>query len=688
MKESVSIQEPVAKKIARTLKNHGHERLDNYYWLNNREDENVIAYLNEENAYREAIMADTVDFQKTLFNEMVGRIKKDDSSVPYKLDGWYYYTRFEGDKEYPLYCRKEDSLNAPEQIMLDVNLLAEGKIYCQVASISVSPDKKTIAFGLDTVGRRVYTIHFKNLETGQILPETIENTTGSATWAADNKTLFYGRKNEQTLRSEFILKHKFGAGIIDTEVYHETDEAFSTFVYKSKSKDFIIIGSSSTVSDEYRFVSATTPDEDFSVFQPRERNLEYGMAHFNNQWYIRTNYQNATNFKIMRCPINATQKENWVDLIAHRSLVFVEGIELFHDFFVLEERANGLTQMRIERWDTGEQHYLDFGEETYTAYTGSNADFNTVELRYGYTSLTTPSSVIEYNMASRSKVVLKEQEVVGGYNKELYTGKRIWAKATDGTMVPISLVYKNELRDAKHGNPLLLYGYGSYGITIDASFSSTRLSLLDRGFVYAIAHIRGGQYLGRQWYDDGKLLKKENTFTDFIACADELIAEKYTSPSKLFAMGGSAGGLLMGAVINMRPELFKGIIAAVPFVDVVTTMLDDSIPLTTGEYDEWGNPNEKEYFEYMLRYSPYDNIEAKDYPAMLITTGLHDSQVQYWEPAKWIAKLREMRSNKNVPLLMFCNMDTGHGGASGRFESYKETAMEYAFLLDLARSSK
>ncbi len=684
MKETSAIKEPIAKKIPHKIEAHGHVRTDDYYWLNQREDPATIDYLNEENAYREAIMADTEDFQKLLFEEMVGRIKKDDSSVPYKLDGWFYYTRFEGEKEYPFYCRREESMDAPEQIMLDVNELAAGKSYCQVAGISVSPSKKIIAFGLDTVGRRVFTIHFKNLETGEILAETIENTTGGATWAADNTTLFYSRKNETTLRSELILKHKFGSATADEEVFFEEDETFSTYVFKSKSKEFIIIGCSSTVSDEYRYLNADAPDEEFVLFQPRERGLEYGMAHFGEHWYIRTNYQDATNFKIMRSPLHQTTKENWTDLIAHRPDVYVEGLELFQDFFVLEERTNGLTQMRIQRWDSGEQHYLDFGEETYTAYTGSNADFNTVELRYGYTSLTTPNSVIEYNMATRSKVVLKEQEVVGGYNKELYTSKRLWATAKDGTKVPISLVYKNELRKPETGNPLLIYGYGSYGITIDASFSSTRLTLLDRGFVYAIAHIRGGQYLGRQWYDDGKLLKKENTFTDFIACAEFLIGQKYTSPQQLFAMGGSAGGLLMGAIANLKPELFKGIIAAVPFVDVVTTMLDDTIPLTTGEYDEWGNPNDKAFYDCMLRYSPYDNLRAVDYPAMLITTGLHDSQVQYWEPAKWIAKLREIRSNKNKPLLLFCNMDTGHGGASGRFESYKETAMEFAFLLDLA----
>ncbi len=683
MKGSDSIPQPKAQKKPHQIITHGITRQDDYFWLNDRDNKEVIDYLNAENNYREKIMEDTKDFQQNLFDEMVGRIKKDDSSVPYKLDGWFYYTRFEGDQEYPFFCRKKETLDAPEEIMLNVNELAKGHSYYHVGGISVSPDKKMIAFGVDTVSRRIYTVYFKNLETGEILDETIENTTGSAIWAADNKTLFYSRKNEKTLRSERILKHKFGTNIPDSEVYFEEDETFSTFVYKSKSKKYLLIGSSSTLSDEYRFLSADNPDGEFKIIQPRVRELEYSVAHFNDSWFIRTNKDGATNFKIMKTPLLATTKENWVEVIPHREYVFIEGMELFTNFFTLEERSKGLTQMRIERWDTGEKHYLDFGEESYTAYTGTNPDFNTEYLRYGYTSHTTPSSVIDYNMRTKEKKVLKEQEVVGGYDKTKYTSKRIWATAKDGTKIPVSLVYKNDLKNDKEGNPLLLYGYGAYGVTVDATFSSTRLSLLDRGFIFAVAHIRGGQYLGRKWYESGKLLKKKNSFNDFISCAQSLIDEKYTNPAKLFAMGGSAGGLLMGAVINMRPNLFKGVIAAVPFVDVVSTMLDDSIPLTTGEYDEWGNPNNKEYFEYMLSYSPYDQVEAKDYPALLITTGLHDSQVQYWEPAKWIAKLRDLRTNKDKPLLMFCNMETGHGGASGRFESYKETAMEYAFLLDL-----
>jgi oligopeptidase B len=541
-----------------------------------------------------------------------------------------------------------------------------------------------IAFGVDTQSRRIYTIHFKNLETGEVLEETIPGTTGGGTWAADNQTLFYTFKNETTLRSERIKKHKLGSNADqDVEVFFEEDETYDTYVYKSKSKKFIIIGSSSTLSDEYQYVATDNPDGNFQIFQPRERGLEHSISHYEDHWYIRTNKDGAENFKLMKCPEGATLKENWEDLIAHREDVYLETIEIFKDYLVVDERSNGLTQLRIMPWDGSDEHYLDFGEETYTAYIGSNPDFDSETLRYGYSSLTTPNSVIDYDLKERTKDIKKEQEIVGGYDKTLYESKRLWATAEDGKKVAISLVYKKGI-ELNGTNPMLLYAYGSYGATIDPYFSSARLSLLERGFVYAIAHIRGGQYLGRQWYEDGKYLKKKNTFTDYIACSDYLIQEKYTSPNHLFAMGGSAGGLLMGAVVNLKPENFRGVVAAVPFVDVVTTMLDEDIPLTTGEYHEWGNPNDPVYYEYMKSYSPYDNVKERAYPAMLVTTGLHDSQVQYWEPAKWVAKLRDMRTNKDQPLLMYCNMDTGHGGASGRFEAYKETAMEYAFLLDLA----
>jgi oligopeptidase B len=688
MQESQSIQEPKAAKKPHRLEKHSDVRVDNYYWLRERENPEVIEYLNSENAYREEIMKGTEDFQKSLFDEMVGRIKKDDSSVPYKLEGYFYYTRFSTESEYPIYCRKKGSLEADEEVMLDVNALAEGHAYYQVGGLSISPDNNTIAFGVDTQSRRIYTIYFKDLTTGEIFEETIPGTTGGGTWAADNKTLFYTLQNETTLRSERVMKHKFGTNSSeDAEVYFEKDETFNTYVYKTKSKKFIVVASSATLSDEYRTLPADAPDSEFTIFQPRERNLEYSISHYDGHWYIRTNKDGAENFKLMKCSEDATAKENWEDVIAHRDDVFLEGTELFKNFLVIEERSNGLTQIRVMPWDGSEEHYLDFGEETYTSYIGSNPDFDSETLRYGYSSLTTPSSVIDYNLVDKTKEIKKEQEVVGGYDKTEYESKRLWATADDGAKVAISLVYKKGV-ELNGKNPTLLYAYGSYGATIDPYFSSARLSLLDRGFVYAIAHIRGGQYLGRQWYEDGKFLKKINTFSDYIACSDFLIEENYTSSQKLFAMGGSAGGLLMGAVVNMKPENFRGVVAAVPFVDVVTTMLDEDIPLTTGEYDEWGNPNDKVYYDYMKSYSPYDNVKQRSFPAMLITTGLHDSQVQYWEPAKWIAKLREMRINKDEPLLMYCNMDTGHGGASGRFESYKETAMEYAFLLDLAGITK
>ncbi len=673
---------PVAIKVPKELTMHGDTRIDNYYWLNDRENEEVIAYLNAENDYTKDKLKHTEDFQASLFEEIKGRIKEDDESVPYKSNGYYYYTRFEKGKEYPIYCRKKETLAGKEEVMLDANVLAEGHAYHQIGGLSISPDNKMLAYGVDTVSRRIYTIHFKNLETGETLSETIPNTGGSATWANDNTTLFYAVKDETTLRTSKILKHKLGTSAgTDTEVFSEDDDTYVTFVYKSKSKDYIIIGSYSTLSTEYRFLDANTPDGDFLVFQPRERDLEYSIAHFGDYFYIRTNLD-AKNFRLMRTSVNATYKENWEEVIAHRKDVLLEGIEIFKDYLVVDERTDGLTQLRIIRWDDKSEHYLDFGEDTYSAYTSTNPDFDTEILRYGYTSLTTPNSTIDYNMSTRSKKVMKEQEVVGGYNKDDYQSERLWATAKDGTKIPMSVVYKKGIK--KDGsNNLLLYGYGSYGNTIDPYFSTVRLSLLDRGFVYVIAHIRGGEYLGRPWYEDGKLLKKKNTFTDFIDCADFLVEEGYTSPDNLYAMGGSAGGLLMGAIINLRPELFNGVVAAVPFVDVVTTMLDESIPLTTGEYDEWGNPNNKEYYEYIKSYSPYDNVEEKEYPNMLVTTGLHDSQVQYWEPAKWVAKLRDKKTGDNT-LLLHTNMDAGHGGASGRFERFKEVAMEYAFIFDLA----
>ena len=680
MYQKTDITPPSAKKEKKELTIHGDTRIDNYYWLNQRENKEVIDYLNAENEYTTSMLSHTKSFQEKLFEEIKGRIKQDDQSVPYKENGYYYIARYEEGQEYPIYSRKKGSLDAPEEIMLNVNELAKPYSFYSVGGRAVSPDNKIIAYGEDTLSRRIYTIKFKNLETGEMLEDEIPGTTSSAVWAADNETVFYNLKDETTLRSYKIMRHKLGTPISeDVEVFEENDETFVSFVYKTKSKKYIVIGSYATLSQEYRVLEADNPEGKFRVIQPRERKLEYGIAHFNDKFYIRTNLD-AKNFRLMETDENATTKENWKEVIPHREDVLLEGMDIFNDYLVLSERINGITQIRV-RPTAGEEHYIDFGEDAYLTYTSINPEFNTNILRLGYTSMTTPNSTFDYNMETKEFKLLKEQEVVGEFDKSKYQSERLYATATDGTKVPISLVYKKGFK--KDGSqPLLLYGYGSYGSSMEPYFSSVRLSLLDRGFCYAIAHIRGGEEMGRSWYEDGKLLNKKNTFTDFIDCAEFLIESKYTNKEKLFAMGGSAGGLLMGAVVNMRPDLWKGVVAAVPFVDVITTMLDESIPLTTGEFDEWGNPKEKEYYEYIKSYSPYDNVEAKEYPAMLVTTGLHDSQVQYFEPAKWVAKLREMKTG-NHPLLLHTNMEAGHGGASGRFKRYKETAMEYAFILDL-----
>lgn len=675
---------PVAKERDTALTIHDDIRIDPYFWMNNPEDPEVIAYLNAENEYYHQMTAHTKKLQEDLFEEMKSRIKEDDSSVPYLYNGYYYITRFEVGKEYPIYSRKKGSLDAPEEIMFDCNEMAKGHSYFKLTGLSVSPDNQWATFAIDTKGRRIYTLQVKNLKTGEILADTIELTTGNVTWANDNKTLFYTRQDAQTLRSDKVYRHVIGTNPADDPLmYHEQDDTFSVMVMKSKSKKYIMIGINSTLTSEYRYIDANVPAGDFKTFQPRVRGLEYSVSHFGDHFYIVTNKDKATNFKVMKTPESKTGQQNWVDVIPHREDTLVEGIEIFKNYLVVEERNDGLNKLKIMPWSGAEAYYLPFELETYSAFVGTNVDFDTDILRFGYQSLATPFSVIDFNMTTRTKQIMKEQEVLGGkFDKKNYEEKRVWATATDGTKVPISMVWRKGMKqDGK--NPLLQYGYGSYGISMDPGFDSSLLSLLDRGFIYAIAHIRGGEDLGRPWYEDGKLLRKKNTFTDFIDCSKFLIAEKYTSPENLFAAGGSAGGLLMGAVINMAPELYKGVIASVPFVDVVTTMLDDSIPLTTGEYDEWGNPNEKVYYDYMKSYSPYDNVEAKAYPNMLVLTGFHDSQVQYWEPAKWVAKLRKLKTDNNV-LVFHTNMDAGHSGASGRFESLKETAMEYAFLLDLA----
>ncbi len=683
--EGDSTEEPNAPTVEQKVKElttHGHTRIDNYYWLNDRENPDVIDYLNRENAYTDTMMQHTEAFQEKLFNEIVGRIKQTDESIPYKENGYFYYNRYEEGNEHAIYCRKKETMEADEEILLNANELAEGKSYFQLGGMSISPNNKLLAYSVDTVSRRKYTIYFKNLETNEIYEETIPLTNGGITWANNNKTIFYATKDEQTLRSNKIHKHLLGTNSSkDNIVFEEKDETFSCYVYKSKTNDFILIGSSSTLTTEYQILNASKPDAKFTIFQARERGLEYSITHFDNKFYVVTNMDGAKNFKLMETPDNKTSKDNWTEIIAHRNDVLLEGIEVFKNYLVIDERAKGLTQIRIINQTDKSEHYLNFGEETYSAWVTYNPELDTETLRYAYSSMTTPSSTFDYSMVSKEKELLKQQEVVGDFDPINYESKRLYATASDGTQVPISLVYKKGIK-LDGSNPLLLYAYGSYGYSIDAAFHSTRLSLLDRGFVYAIAHIRGGQELGRDWYENGKLLKKMNTFTDFNACAEHLISEKYTNKDKLFAMGGSAGGLLMGVIVNLKPEIYKGVIAAVPFVDVITTMLDESIPLTTSEFDEWGNPKDSVYYHYMLSYSPYDNVEKKNYPAMLVTTGLHDSQVQYWEPAKWVAKLRVMKTDKN-PLLFKINMEAGHGGASGRFKRYRETALEYAFMFDL-----
>ncbi|WP_055437325.1 S9 family peptidase [Lacinutrix algicola] len=680
---TVTVNAPVAKKIKKSLEKHNDIRIDNYFWMNDREDKNVIDHLNAENTYTKSVLKHTESFQKDLFEEMKGRIKEDDTSVPYKLNGYWYVTKFEKGKDYPIYTRRKESIEATEEIIFDCNEMAKEHAYFKLGGISISPDNKMASFAVDTVSRRQYTLQIKDLTTGEIFSDKIENTTGSSTWANDNKTLFYAKKDEVTLRSDKIYKHKlYTEEDKDVLVFNETNDTFNSFVYKTKSKKYIVIGSSSTLTSEYRILNADTPDGEFKIFQERERELEYSIAHYKDSFYIITNKDDATNFKLQKTSETNTEKENWKDVLPHRIDVLLEDIEIFKDYLVVNERENGLNQIRIISWNGEEDYHLPFDNETYTASLGNNPDFNSDELRYGYNSLTTPSSIIDYNLKTKTKITKKEQEVLGGkFNKENYESKRLWATARDGVKVPISLVYKKGI-ELNGKNPVLQYSYGSYGSTIDPYFSTIRLSLLDRGFIYVIAHIRGGEYLGREWYENGKLLTKMNTFTDFIDCSKFLIKEKYTSPEHLYAMGGSAGGLLMGTIINLNPELYNGVIAAVPFVDVVTTMLDDTIPLTTGEYDEWGNPNDKKYYDYMKSYSPYDNVTPKNYPNLLVTTGLHDSQVQYFEPAKWVAKLRELKTDTNK-LLFHIDMEAGHGGASGRFESLKEVALEYAFLLDL-----
>ncbi|MBL4604090.1 MAG: S9 family peptidase [Flavobacteriaceae bacterium] len=692
--KSTDAKSPVAEKLPKELTIHNDTRIDNYFWMRLSEEQKnakekdeqtqkVYDYLHEENKYHDDVMSHTNDFKESLFQEMKGRIKEDDESVPYYKNNYYYISRFEKGNQYPIYARKKENLEAAEEIMFNVNEEAEGHDYFQLGGLNISPDNKLAAYAIDTVSRRQYVIYVKNLETGEVYADKIENTTGGSVWANDNKTLFYVKKDPVTLRSEKIYRHVLGTDTSeDVEVFHEKDETFGTYVYKTKSQKYIVIGSYSSVSSEYSVISADDPEGEFTLIQKRERDLEYSLAHYRDDFYILTNKDGAKNYKLMKTSVDKTEKEHWIDVIPHREDTLLEDVSIFKEYLVIEESTNGLNTIRIKRWDGTKEYYLPFSEETYSVGVYSNPEFDTDVIRYSYNSLTTPNSVIDFNMKDQSKEIKKEQEVLGGkFDKSNYKSERVWATAKDGKKVAISLVFHKDTKLGKD-TPLLQYAYGSYGYTISDGFSTTRLSLLDRGFVYALAHVRGGQYLGRSWYDDGKMLHKKNTFTDFIDCSKYLIEKNYTSSNHLYAMGGSAGGLLMGAIVNMNPELYNGIVAAVPFVDVISTMLDESIPLTTGEFDEWGNPKEKKYYDYILSYSPYDQVATKEYPNMLVTTGLHDSQVQYWESAKWVAKLRDLKTDTNI-LIMHTNMDAGHGGASGRFDSLKETARDYTFFLAL-----
>jgi oligopeptidase B len=680
------ITPPLAKKISYPITTHNHTRVDDYYWLNKREDQEVLDYLNSENKYLEDVMAPLSDFKEKLFEELKGRIKEQDESVPYKDRNYYYYSKYIEGGEYPIYCRKKGSLENKEEVILDGNLMGKNQNYFNIGGFEISDNEEIVAYGIDTFSRRNYDLKFKNLITGEIYPETIKNTEGgSYAWASDNKTIFYIVRNPQTLLGDKVYRHKLGTDPKeDFLVYTEKDNQYYMGLYRMKSRKYIaIVSDQNGVASEYQILEASKPEGAFKIVLKRKKGHEYYLDHFENKFIIRTNVNAAENFKLVQVPVkDVSQINKWVDIIPHRKEVFIEGLELFKNHMVVQERKEGLIQLRIINQLNKKEHYVDFGEPTYDAYISINPDFNTETLRYAYNSMTTPQSTFDYNMNLKTKLLMKEQEVIGGFQKSNYKTERIFVTSRDGLKIPVSIVYHINT-NIDGSAPLLQYAYGSYGSSIDASFSSNRLSLLNRGFVYAICHIRGGQEMGRQWYENGKLFKKINTFNDFVDCSKALIERKYASPTNLFAMGGSAGGLLMGAIINQAPELYKGVVAAVPFVDVVTTMLDETIPLTTGEFEEWGNPKNKKSYDYMLSYSPYDQLKSKKYPNILVTTGLHDSQVQYWEPAKWVAKMRTLKTDNNL-LLMHTNMTAGHGGASGRFSALKDTALMFTFLIDLA----
>ncbi len=673
-----SKQPPTAERILHKLENHGVVRQDYYYWMRERDNPKTIAYLKAENEHMEATIATEKERREKIFQELKGRIKQEDTSVPIKIDNYFYYTRTVTGGEYAVICRRKGSMEAPEEILLDGNKEAIGKDFYAIGSYSISPNHRYFAYATDIVGRRLYTIYIKDLETGKIINEPIAEVTGNLVWAEDNQTLLYSKQDPVTLRWDKILRHN-----INTEkselVYFEPDETYYASISKSRSRKFLFINLSSTLTSETRYISAQQPTATPKVFSQRTKGVEYSIGDAGDRFFIVTNHK-AKNFRLMETSYDRTALENWQEVIPHRSETFLKDVEVFKDFYVVEEKTNGISQMLVRFYDDRPPYYLKFKEDAYVVYTTRNPNFDTNEFRYGYESMTSPESTFAHNIKTQKETLLKEEEIPSGYDSSAYKSERIFVTARDGKKVPVILVYRKDLRKPDRGNPLLLYGYGSYGVSIEPYFRRNIISLLDRGFIFAVAQVRGGGDLGRAWYYDGRQLKKMNTFHDFIDCAEYLIDKKYAAQDRLFAMGGSAGGLLMGVVANLRPDLFKGIIAQVPFVDVVTTMLDDSIPLTTNEYDEWGNPNDKTYFDYMLSYSPYDNVKVQAYPHMLVTSGLHDSQVQYWEPTKWTAKLRHLKTDNNL-LLLKTNMEAGHGGASGRFKRLEEVALQYSFLL-------
>ena len=671
---------PVAAVRPHRFDEHGNVRIDQYYWLKERSNPEVIKYLEDENAYTASVMAHTQALQDRLYEEMKGRVLQNDQSVPFREGNYFYYTRLVDGKNYPIYARKRGSTTAPEEIMIDANVLAEGKATFIVRAWDVSSAEDILAFAVDTTGGRVSAIRFKNLRTGEMLADVIPRSIGGIAWAEDNRTIFYTKPDSVSVRPYQVYRHRLGTpAAADQMVYEDKDETYYVGVFKTKSRAYIMIQSSQTMATEYSYIRADQPDAAFRVLFPRERGHEYYVNHFGDYFYVLSN-DHAQNFRLMRTPVARPSRATWEEVIPHRADVLIEDFEFFRDFMVLSERKDGLVQLRVRPWSGRGEYYLDFGEPAYLAFVSTNREFDTPLLRYVYTSLTTPSSTYDYDMRTKQKTLLKRDQILGGFDPSNYVTERFYTTARDGARVPVSLVYRKGIARPA---PLLLTGYGSYGSSSDPTFSSDRLSLLDRGFAFAIAHIRGGSEMGRAWYENGRQLQKKNTFTDFIDVADDLIRRGYTSRDRLFARGASAGGLLMGAVVNMRPELWKGVIAGVPYVDVITTMSDSTIPLTTGEYDEWGNPNDSTFYRYMLSYSPYDNVERKAYPNMLITAGLYDTQVLYVEPAKWTARLRAMRTDNNR-LILRTNMEAGHAGASGRYKRWRDVAFEYAFLLDLA----